>query len=57
MATTCDRAELRFYGRIMRSLELCEVAVCGADVKRGKPHPDLFKLALRRLEFESLKPA
>jgi HAD superfamily hydrolase (TIGR01509 family) len=51
LATTCDRAELRFYGRIMRSLELCEVAVCGGDVKRGKPHPDLFKLALRRLEL------
>ena len=51
LATTSDRVELRFYGRIMRSLELCEVAVCGADVKPGKPHPDLLKLALRRLEL------
>jgi beta-phosphoglucomutase-like phosphatase (HAD superfamily) len=36
---------------MMREVELCEVAVCGADVKRGKPHPDLFKLARRRLEL------
>jgi HAD superfamily hydrolase (TIGR01509 family) len=51
LATTCDRTELRYYAQMMRALELCEVAVCGADVKRGKPHPDLFKLARRRLQL------
>jgi len=30
-----------------------DAVTCGEDVPRGKPHPDLFKLALKRLGVES----
>ena len=30
---------------------LCDVIVCGSDVKKGKPHPDLFRFVLKKLEL------
>ena len=31
--------------------ELCDVVVCGSDVKKGKPHPDLFRFVLNKLSL------
>lgn len=31
-------------------------AVCGSEVKRGKPNPDIFELALEKFNDKSLKP-
>lgn len=32
-------------------IELFDIMVCGGDTKRGKPHPDPYKKALRRLKL------
>lgn len=49
LATTCDSQELGHYRRLMEVDDLIDVIACGDDVKHGKPHPDLFRLALNRL--------
>jgi phosphoglycolate phosphatase-like HAD superfamily hydrolase len=49
IATTCKKDELDRYDALMRVRNLCEVVVCGSDVKRGKPHPDLFRFVLSKL--------
>jgi HAD superfamily hydrolase (TIGR01509 family) len=49
LATTCDREELDHYRKVMEVDDLIDVIACGDDVKHGKPHPDLFELALKRL--------
>jgi HAD superfamily hydrolase (TIGR01509 family) len=53
LATTCQRGELSRYDRLIDVLSLCEEVSCGTDVKRGKPHPDLFRLVLRRLKTQA----
>lgn len=49
IATTCQKDELAVYDRAMHIVELVDVIVCGDDVKKGKPHADLFLKALRKL--------
>jgi HAD superfamily hydrolase (TIGR01509 family) len=49
LATTCDAKELGHYRGLMGVDELIDAIACGDDVKHGKPHPDLFELALKRL--------
>jgi HAD superfamily hydrolase (TIGR01509 family) len=49
IATTCKKDELDRYDELMGVRKLCEVVVCGSDVKRGKPHPDLFRFVLDKL--------
>jgi HAD superfamily hydrolase (TIGR01549 family) len=49
LATTCDSAELGHYRTLMEADDLIDAIACGDDVKHGKPHPDLFGLALKRL--------
>jgi HAD superfamily hydrolase (TIGR01549 family) len=51
IATTCKHDELAIYDRHMQVLGLTDAVACGDDVKRGKPHPDLFSLALRKLRI------
>jgi HAD superfamily hydrolase (TIGR01509 family) len=51
IATTCKHDELAVYDKQMRVLGLMDAVACGDDVKRGKPHPDLFSLALRKLRI------
>jgi HAD superfamily hydrolase (TIGR01549 family) len=48
LGTTCDRKELGHYRRLMDADDCIDVVACGEDVKKGKPHPDLFKLAVSR---------
>jgi phosphoglycolate phosphatase-like HAD superfamily hydrolase len=49
IATACQKDELDCYDALMEVTSLCEVGVCGSDVKRGKPHPDLFRNVLEKL--------
>lgn len=52
LATTCQPDELSYYGSILGVFDLIDAVACGEDVKRGKPHPDLFIVTLRRLGIE-----
>ncbi len=49
IATTCTREELAIYDKQMRVLKFAAAIACGDDVQHGKPHPDLFRVVLRRL--------
>lgn len=49
LATTCQKDELDCYDRLLHVRQLCDVVVCGSDVKKGKPHPDLFRFVLKKL--------
>jgi len=49
LATTCQPDELKVYLDKLGIDSLIDGIACGTDVKHGKPHPDLFKLGLRRL--------
>jgi HAD superfamily hydrolase (TIGR01509 family) len=51
IATTCKHDELAAYDEKMQVLGLTDAVACGDDVKRGKPHPDLFSLALGTLRI------
>jgi phosphoglycolate phosphatase-like HAD superfamily hydrolase len=49
LSTTCNKPELDHYKQQMAVDDLIDIIVCGDDVKKGKPHPDLFRLVLERL--------
>jgi HAD superfamily hydrolase (TIGR01509 family) len=49
LATSCQPDELRHYDSILKISDLADAVACGADAKRGKPHPDLYRIALQRL--------
>jgi HAD superfamily hydrolase (TIGR01509 family) len=51
LATTCQKDELDCYDRLLQVRELCDVVVCGSDVKKGKPHSDLFRFVLNKLSL------
>jgi HAD superfamily hydrolase (TIGR01509 family) len=53
IGTTCKRDELAIYDEHMRVLDLTQAIVCGDEVKRGKPHPDLFRRVLKKLKADS----
>jgi HAD superfamily hydrolase (TIGR01509 family) len=57
IGTTCKRDELAIYDEHMRVLELAAAIACGDEVKRGKPHPDLFRSVLQKLKADSSAPA
>ena len=49
IATTSGGEELKTYLDLTGVGPLIDAIACGEDHTRGKPHPDLFKLALQRL--------
>ena len=51
IATTCKHEELAIYDKQLQVLELADAIVCGDDAKHGKPRPDLFRIALRKLKI------
>ena len=53
LATTCQPDELGRYGELVGGFELVQAIACGADAKRGKPHPDLHQIALQRLAVDT----
>ena len=50
IATTCKRDELDGYAEKMAGvLAQVDAVASGDDVNRGKPHPDLYEVVLRRM--------
>lgn len=49
LATNCDREDLDRYRACLGADEYIDAVVCGDDVRRGKPHPDVVIAALKRL--------
>jgi HAD superfamily hydrolase (TIGR01549 family) len=49
LATACMSDELATYLDLTGAGEFIDIVACGDDGVRGKPHPDLFRLALGRL--------
>jgi phosphoglycolate phosphatase-like HAD superfamily hydrolase len=49
VATTCASDELAVYLELIGSRHLIDAIACGDDGTPGKPHPDLYKIALGRL--------
>jgi phosphoglycolate phosphatase-like HAD superfamily hydrolase len=53
LATSCKRDELDRYLEISGCRDLVDCAACGDDAKRGKPHADLFAVALSGLQLSA----
>lgn len=49
LATSTPRSNLEFYRRELALDALLDVFVCAADVRRGKPDPEVFVVAAERL--------
>ncbi len=49
IVTTCQRDELATYDSMMHAIDLADAVTCGAEVKRGKPDPALFRATLKKL--------
>jgi phosphoglycolate phosphatase-like HAD superfamily hydrolase len=49
LATNCPSEELAIYLALTGAGEFIDVVACGDDKVKGKPHPDLLRLALGRL--------
>jgi membrane protein len=49
IATDCSRDELDHYLDLTGLRGMIDATACGDDVKQGKPHPDLLRLALKKL--------
>ena len=49
LATDCEKEQLQHYLQSAGIENLIDAIGCGDDVKRGKPHPDVVEVALRRV--------
>lgn len=49
LISACSREELDRYRACLGADEYIDAVVCGDDVRRGKPHPDIITEALKRL--------
>jgi len=56
LATDCQEEELQRYLAVSQIEGLIDAIGCGDDIKRGKPHPDVIEVALRRVRA-GRKPA
>jgi phosphoglycolate phosphatase-like HAD superfamily hydrolase len=57
LATSCQPDELKVYVELTRIGDLIDATACGADAKKGKPHPDLLKAVLQRMNAAGSKSA
>jgi HAD superfamily hydrolase (TIGR01509 family) len=53
LASSGGRADMNYYKRLMNVEDLVEEGATGDDVKRSKPHPDIFADALKSLKIEA----
>jgi phosphoglycolate phosphatase-like HAD superfamily hydrolase len=53
LGTDCRKDELDHYIDRANIRDLIDAIACGDDVKHGKPHPDIFELARRRLKMRA----
>jgi phosphoglycolate phosphatase-like HAD superfamily hydrolase len=49
LATDCKGPELRHYLSLIRVDDLIDQIACGDDVDKGKPDPELIRLAVKKL--------
>ena len=52
LATDCQKDELRHYLHITGVGDLVDGFACGDDAERGKPSPDIIRIALQRVDAE-----
>jgi phosphoglycolate phosphatase-like HAD superfamily hydrolase len=57
LATSCQADELAVYLDLTRIRDLIDATACGSDTKKGKPHPDLLKVVLEKLDASKNKTA
>jgi phosphoglycolate phosphatase-like HAD superfamily hydrolase len=50
LATDCDAEEITFYRSIINADDLIDAVACGDDVEEGKPHSELIKNAIRKVD-------
>jgi beta-phosphoglucomutase-like phosphatase (HAD superfamily) len=55
LATSCQPDELKHYLSLLGIHNSLAAIACGSDVRRGKPHPDLYRLALDQLNVPKHK--
>jgi HAD superfamily hydrolase (TIGR01549 family) len=53
LGTDCQKDELDHYLDRANIRDLIDAIACGSDVKHGKPHPDIFDLARKRLKAQA----
>jgi len=53
LATSCQTDELEHYLDRANIRDLINAIACGDEVKRGKPHPDLYELARKHLRIRT----
>jgi len=53
LASSGSRDDMNHYKRLMNVEDLVEEGSSGDDVKRSKPHPDIFAAALKSLKLEA----
>src|SRR3954467_1563924 len=53
LGTDCQKDQLAHYLDRANIGDLVDAIGCGNDVKHGKPHPDIFELARRRLKLRA----
>ena len=53
MASSGGRADMNYYKRLLNVEDLVEEDASGDDVKKSKPHPDIFADALKELKIEA----
>lgn len=53
LGTDCQKDELDYYLDRANVRDLVDAIGCGNDVKHGKPHPDIFELARKRLKLRA----
>jgi HAD superfamily hydrolase (TIGR01549 family) len=52
LGTSCDPNELKVYLERLQIACYLDAIACGDDVKEGKPAPDLFNLAKKRMKVD-----
>jgi HAD superfamily hydrolase (TIGR01509 family) len=57
LATSCQPDELAVYLERTTVRDLIDATACGADAKKGKPHPDLLEVVLRKFSASGDKGA
>lgn len=53
LASSGGRADMNYYKRLLNVEDLVEEDASGDDVKKSKPHPDIFADALKELKIEA----
>jgi HAD superfamily hydrolase (TIGR01509 family) len=53
LASSCERAELDYYKKLLKIGPLIDAEICGDEVARSKPDPAIFTLAVGKLGLDA----